>query len=174
MSDPTDSTVYRILTLMKDTFGDQFVTYFDGDPERIAKIQLPAIIVTQTTADIMEAEQHEDDITDTITVKVVLDKRDDWTGDRVDPTNLTDKRIRDYVIRRNLSTREYDDRTIVGAIRRYGVDGARINEQITAVAPTMKIEYGIMPRPVGDKKGPYVDLTSEGHVTFDIVYSLDT
>ncbi|NHW45969.1 hypothetical protein HAV21_03530 [Paenarthrobacter sp. MSM-2-10-13] len=157
---------------MKDTFGERFTTYYDGDPEAIPTFNLPCIVVTQTTSDITEGAMNEDDVTDEITVKVVLNKRDDFTGDKVDPLNLTDKKIRDLVMMRDLETRKYDTKTVVGAIRNYGIDGARQDEGIDAVAPSLKIEFGINPRPAAN--ADYADLTSEGHVTFSIRYSLDT
>ncbi|WP_437770614.1 hypothetical protein [Arthrobacter sp. KNU40] len=157
---------------MRDTFGDRFSTYYDGDPESIPTFNLPCIIVTQSSAEIVESAMNEDDVTDSITVKVVLNKRDDFTGDKVDPLNLTDKRIRDLVIQRDTATGQYDERTVVGAIRKFGIDGIRQDEGITAVAPSLAIEYGINPRPAENTN--YADITAEGHVTFSIQYSLDT
>ena len=172
MATPVESTTGRILRLMQDTFGRRFATYYDGDPEAIPTFNLPCIIVTQTTSEITESAMNEDDVTDEITVKVVLNKRDDYDGDKVNPLNLTDKQIRDIVLKRDVVTRQYDDDTVVGAIRKYGIDGARQDEGIDAVAPTLKVEFGISPRPAADEN--YADLTSEGHVTFSIQYSLDT
>lgn len=172
MSASAESITSRILQLMKDTFGSDFTTYYDGDPEAIPTFNLPCLIVTQTTSDVTESAMNEDDVTDEITVKVVLNKRDDFTGDKVDPLNLTDKKIRDLVMKRDLVTRKYDDRTVVGAIRNYGIDGLRQDEGIDGVAPTLKMEFGINPRPAAD--AGYADITSEGHVTFSIQYSLDT
>ncbi|WP_307094760.1 hypothetical protein [Arthrobacter sp. V1I9] len=157
---------------MKDTFGEKFKIYYDGDPEAIPTFNLPCLIVTQTTSEVTESAMNEDDVTDEITVKVVLNKRDDFSGDKVDPLNLTDKKIRDLVMMRDVKTRQYDDRTVVGAIRKYGVDGARQDEGVDGVAPSLRIEFGINPRPAAD--ADYADLTSEGHVTFSIQYSLDT
>lgn len=160
-----DDNVQRILNLMKDTFGGDIKTYYDGDPEAIPLFNLPAIIVTQTGDDTVQAAMGEDDIEDRLTVKVVLNKRDDWDGDKVNPLNMTERKIRDFISKRDQETGNYDPRTVKGAIRNYALDG------ITAFANSMNVEYGINPRVSG--KG-LADLTAEGHVSFAIQYSVET
>jgi hypothetical protein len=169
MSSQYDPTVQRILDLMKDTFKDEFNTYYDGDPEAIPLFNLPAIIVTQTEDDTHEAEMGEDDIEDTITIKVVLNKKDDFDGNKVNPLNMTERKIRDYISKRDAVTGLYDPRTVKGALRNHGLDG------VTAVANSLKVAYGFAPRSVGTgEKTEYASLTAEGHVTFTVQYSVET
>lgn len=157
-------SVQLVLELLRETFGSEFAEYYDGDPEAIPVSNLPAIIVTQSTDNTTEGEQGEDDITDSITVKVVLNKRDDFDGDRVNPLNLTETRLRRYVARRSAEGK-YDPKSIKGALRTHLLDG------VAAVAPTIHVEYGINPRVPGDG---LADLTAEAHVTFDIQHSVFT
>lgn len=161
-----EPTVTKVLNLMKATFGSTFEAYHDGDPEAIPLFQLPCIIVTQTTDNTVEAAQGEDDVTDQITIKVVLNKQDDFDADKVKEVNTTEKRIRDLIALRDPKTGNYAAGTVKSAIRSALLDGA------LAIAPTMDIEYGINPRYAPGSE--YADLTAEGHVTFSVEYSVDT
>jgi hypothetical protein len=163
-------TVRRVIDLMTDTFGQPgpdatFRKYFDGDPERIATFDLPALIVTQTGEDTVQGAYAQDDVTDRLTIKVVLNKADDFTGDAVDPLNMTERKIREFIGRRDKKTKGYANGTIKHALRNGLLDG------VTAIAPEMTVEYGINPRQGGEG---LVDITSEGHVNFSITYVIDT
>lgn len=164
MSSPYEDNVQRILNLMKDTFGDAFKTYYDGDPEAIPVFNLPCIIVTQTSDETEADSWQQDEVEDQITVKIVLNKRDDFDGDKVNPLNMTERKIRNYVGGRDQDTGFYLPRTVKGAIRTMATKG------ITAIAGTMNVEYGINPRIAGEG---LADLTAEGHVTFSISYPVD-
>ncbi|NQD39969.1 hypothetical protein [Glutamicibacter halophytocola] len=164
-----EDSVQRVLKLMKSTFGDEFKTYYDGDPEVIPLFNLPCIIVTQTSDETVEAAMGQDDVNDSITVKVVLNKRDDWDNDKVNPLNMTERKIRDYIAKRDPATGNYLPNTVKGAIR------SDLLEGVEAVAPTMNVEYGLNPRAIGENpKTEYADLTAEGHVTFTVQFSVDT
>jgi hypothetical protein len=166
---PYEDNVVRVLNLMRTTFGEEFKTYYDGEPEVIPLFNLPAIIVTLTTDDTTEGSMGQDDVEDHITVKVVLNKKDDWDGDKVNPLNMTERKIRDYIGRRDQETGNYDPHTVKGAIRKDLLAG------VEEVAATMTVEYGINPRAIGSSKDTeYADLTAEGHVSFGIQYSVDT
>lgn len=168
MSKYPDS-VQRVLNLMKSTFGEEFKTYYDGDPEVIPLFNLPCLIVTQTTDTTSEGAMGQDDIEDTVTIKIVLNKMDDWDGDKVNPLNMTERKIRDYIGKRDEETGNYDKRSVKGALR------CDLLEDVEAVAPTMNVEYGINPRALGpNEKTAYATLTSEGHVTFGIQFAIDT
>lgn len=156
-----------VLNVVRETFGDVFKTYYNGDPEVIPRFNLPAIIVTQLRDDTTEAEMGEDDVTDQIRIKVLLDKAEDYNGGKIDPLNLTDKRLRDFVGHKSKQG-DYEPTTIKYALRTMMLDG------IEAIAPTMDIEYGVNPREtLGDAEGN-VDWTAEAWVTFDIKYSVQT
>lgn len=169
MSESLD-TVQRVLDLMKETFGEAgpdgvFRTYYEGDPEAIPLFNLPALIVTQTGDDTVEGSIGQDDQTDRLTIKIVLNKADDYNGDKVDPLNMTERKIRQLVGKADPITRNYEVKTVKYALRNSLLDG------FTAIAPEFSVEYGINPRPSG--KG-LADLTAEGHVNFTIQFTLDT
>ena len=161
----SEDTVQRVLRLMRDTFGGAFKTYYDGDPEAIPVFNLPAIIVTQTGDETSEDKQGEDKVLDAITIKVVLNKRDDFTGDKIDPLNLTERKIREFIGKRDPVTGRYDRQSVKGVIRK------ELFQDFTAVAPTMNVEYGVNPRVAGDG---LADLTAEGHVSFTVEYPVET
>ncbi|MCO4274267.1 hypothetical protein NG701_07470 [Pseudarthrobacter sp. HLT3-5] len=159
-----EDNVQRILHLMKATFGDTFKTYYDGDPEAIPVFNLPAIVVTQTSDTTTQDSWQQDEVEDTLTVKIILNKRDDFDNDKVNPLNMTERKIRNFVAERDQTTGTYLLRTVKGAVRTMALDG------ITAIAGTMNVEYGINPRVSGEG---LADLTAEGHVTFSISYPVD-
>ncbi len=164
MSSQYEDNVQRMLHLMKDTFADTFATYYDGDPEAIPTFNLPALIVTQTSDETQEGAIGQDDVSDSLTIKVVFNKRDDWDGDKVNPLNMTERKIRDLVSKRDPLTGNYDPKTVKGAIRAHALDG------IIAVANNMNVQYGINPRTAGEH---LADLTAEGHVSFTIQYCVN-
>lgn len=168
MSSPYEDNVQRILNLMKATFGGSFKTYYDGDPEVIPLFNLPCIIVTQTSDETTKDSWQQDEVEDQLTIKIVLNKKDDFDNDKVNPVNMTERKIRNYIAERDLTTGLYLPHTVKGAIRTVATDG------ITAIAGTMNVEYGINPRAVGTATDvAYADLTTEGHVTFTISYPVD-
>lgn len=81
----------------EDAFGDSFKTYYDGDPEAIPLLNLPCIIVTQTGDETTAGAWQQDDIEDRLNVKIVLNMKDDWDGNKVDPLNMTERKIRNFI-----------------------------------------------------------------------------
>lgn len=161
------SSVDLVKDLLQNAYGDDFKEYYTGDPDVIPRFNLPCIIVTQTGDDTVEGEMGEDDVDDKIRIKVVLDRADDYTGNAVDPLNLTEKRLRDLV-----GARGDDGKYLPGTIKR--MLRSDLLEGVTAIAPTMAIEYGINPREtLGDAVGN-ADWTTEAWITFSIQYSVDT
>lgn len=163
-------SVALVLKMIEDTYGPasperKFHTYYNGDPEVIPAFNLPCVIVVQTRDDTTEGEQGEDDVSDEIRIKLVFDKREDYTG-TINPLNLTEKRLRDLVGRRN-DKNEYK----VGTIKRMLRDA--LLADVTAIAPKMSVEYGINPRETMGSSDN-VDWTAEAWITFSIEYSVTT
>ena len=158
-------TVQLVKDLMQEVFGSKFAYYYNGDPEAIPIFNLPALIVTQSGDETETGAYGQDDVNDRITIKVVMNKRDDFDAQKVKDMNTTDKRVRDLVGLRNEETGRYETQTVKAAIR------TLLMKRITAVAPNLNVEYGITPRMGGEG---FADMTSEGHVSFTIQYVVNT
>lgn len=158
MSNFQDS-VPRILNLMKGTFGSQFAQYFDGEPGVVFEPELPAIIVTEV-GDLTEPGTFgQDDVTEQIMVKVLLNKKDDFKTNR-DPENLTETKLRKLVGVRHPVTGHYEEQSVKGALRAFGTEG------IVAIGRSVEVFYDIQPRQDGV-------LTAEAHVVFSLQYAVD-
>lgn len=152
--------VQRLLGVLKDTFGTQFKAYYDDDPEMIPDFNLPCIVVSQLGDSTTQGAFEQDDVEEEFVIKVIYNKKDDFDA-QIDPGNMTQRKIRGVIGTRNVTTGEYEAKTVKGALRTYGLTG------ICAIAPTMTVTYGITPR-LGDM------LTSEGHVNFKITFIVNT
>lgn len=85
---------------------------------------------------------------------------------KIDPVNLTEKKIRNYIAARDADGR-YLDKSVKGALRVAMLEG------VEAVAPTMAVQYGMNERTtVNNEHNAW--LTAEGWVTFGLEYSVDT
>lgn len=151
-----EDSVELVLTLLRTSMGEKY-TYFDGDPDLIAKHDLPAIVVEQTGEVTVGGTFGEDDTTDTVLVKVILDKSDDWTP-QAEKLNLTHRKVRKIINERGVDGK-YLPGTVKGALRRELDGGRRINHELA-------VDYGFLRRPEDV-------FTSEGHVTVKIEYSND-
>jgi hypothetical protein len=150
----------RLLALLRDTFGDQFKAYYDDDPELIPDFNLPCLVVSQLSDATSQGAYGQDDVEEEYVIKVIYNKKDDFDS-QVKAGDLTQSKIRRAISSRDPSTGQYEAATVKGALRNYALDG------IVAIAPDMSVLYGITPR-LEDI------LTSEGHVTFKITYSVNT
>ncbi|MFM9793302.1 hypothetical protein [Streptomyces turgidiscabies] len=160
MSDKYQDNVRRILNLMKTTFGSTMKMYYDGDPDEFPpEFDLPALIVSQVSDSTVAGSFGQDDVTDTIVIKILLNKKDDWSAG-ANPDNMTERKLREYVGARNPETGRFEERTVKGALRTFGTQG------IVAIGRETTVEYGITPR-ANDV------VTAEAHVTFPIQYAVD-
>jgi hypothetical protein len=89
-------------------------------------------------------------------VKVIHNKRDDWTA-KIETTQLTEKKIRDVVEGRDPATGAYKPTTLKHAIlNRFTMDGGEINQEMT-------FELGVLPR-------TEELITQEGHLGLTVTY----
>ncbi len=106
--------VDRVLTLLKDTFGDQF-SYFNGELLNVSENYMPCMMVTETASLIDTDATGLDILTETIIIIVVLNKKDDLGGS--DDIELTDYRLRKLVQGQDPTTKEYLTDSVLGALR---------------------------------------------------------
>lgn len=153
-----DSVELVLNLLQKSLSKGTFKMYYDGDPDLIPSFNLPACVVTKTSDTEVSGTIAEDDVTETIVIKAVLNKKDDWTAN-VEPTNLTEKKLRRIMEARDKVTGRFLPPCVKGAVRK-GLDGDR------RIGESMSLELGVQIRPN--------DLvTAEAHLTIELKYSLD-
>jgi len=158
-SNVMDDSVDFVLGLVKDAFkGGPFKEFYNGDPDAIPAFNLPAVIVTQTADQTSPEDSATDDVVDSIVVKVVFDKKDDWS-ENADPLNMTEHKIRRVMAARDKTTGKYLPNTVKGALQTRVYGNNRINKG-------MSIAYGIIERP-NDL------ITAEAHLTLEVEFLVD-
>lgn len=120
----------RILELLKNTFGDQFKAYFDGDAQP-GESYLPCIMVSSQTANISAGATGTDDIDDSILIIVSYNLKDDL-GAPPD-AQLTEFKLRKVVMAQDPNTLQYLPNTIMYTLRKHYTlnDGMIIGNDIT-------------------------------------------
>lgn len=157
MSVVKQDSVELILDLLRTNMDQTFKQYYDGDPDLIPDFNLPACVVTKTSDTEVAGTFAEDDVTETLVIKAILNKKDDWSAD-IDPVNMTEKKLRRIMEARDETTERFLPNSIKGAVRK-GLDGDR------RIGAQMDLEIGVNVRPN--------DLvTAEAHLTIRLEYSL--
>ena len=139
-----------------------FKEFYDGDPDLIPDFNLPCVIVEQATDLTTGAAYATDDITDTVVIRVVFNKKDDWTA-QLDPTNTTQSKLRRVIDTRDAPTGEYLPNTIKGILRPQLYGARRIDGD-------MNVEYRPNIRP--DQAGASY-ATNEATVTVTLTSTVD-
>lgn len=121
-------SVEKILELLRNTFGKQF-NYFNGDPIAIAESSLPAITVSEPTAQIQEDATGTDEIIETVLIKLVFNKKDDLGAS---PDTLqTEWKQRHLVKGQDPQSKEWADGTLMKALREnFTIDDTRLSQDI--------------------------------------------
>lgn len=158
-----DDSVQTVLKLLKAAIGEGgfFKSFYDGDPDVIPAMNLPALVVTKTGDDGEPGTNVQDDITETLVVKAILDKKDDWDN-KVDPINMSERKLRGVMEARDRTTRKWLPNTIRGALRN------EIDSDVPhpTISQRHSLQIGVTPRP-----GNLV--THEAHLTITVQYAVD-
>ena len=149
----------RILANIVDKMGSNFKEFFYGDPFAIPESQLPCIIVDPDKTHSELGPTGMDRITQTITVKVVLNKRDDFGGDT--SVSITKKKLVQYMEARDNTTKQYIPETIMGIVRTYMTLSRQDTEDLM-IESVSDIEYGTTNR---GTPGEYDTLCAEAVCT---------
>lgn len=147
-------TVTSIIGLLKDNFGTgYFKAYFDGDPVLIGQSSLPAISVSKQTSAYDLGPTQFDEVTESIIIKVILNKKDDFGANP--ETDMSEKKLRTLCEGR-------DDN---GALLAESVVGT-LRTKFTQVSDLtllqqLSVDYGVVPRPDDV-------ITAEAHITVNV------
>lgn len=153
-------SVELVLDALRTRMDQTFKAYYDGDPDLIPDFNLPACVVTKTSDTQETATARQDEVTETIVIKAILNKKDDWTGAK-ELTNSTEKRLRQIMEERD-ETGRYRDTSVRGGLR-YGLDGSR------RMTGSISMEIGVQLRPT--TTGADL-LTAEAHLTIQLKHSV--
>ncbi len=116
MAELFKDTTDRLLQYLKDTFGDQFHAYFEGDPVQIGQSLLPCIVVQKVTGTIQTGPTGADENIEQIMIKVILNKKDDFGATETN-VELTERRLRRIVEARDSVTLQYVPESLMGGLR---------------------------------------------------------
>lgn len=146
----------RVIELLKESFGEYFRAYFDGEPEDIPESMLPCLSVKEKTGVIEPSATGTDDMLEVIQITIMLNKKDDIGATDDINTDLTEYRLRKIIKGQHPDTKEYLPNTILYALRRhYTLNDAVVQNRI-------EIDYDVNIR--GDNT-----LTAEAYVTLSVI-----
>lgn len=116
-----DDGVANVIKILKDTFGDYFKEYYDGEPENIPESMLPCVMVIAPSISVQMGATGTDTIEEEIRIIVNLNKKDDLGAQTND--DLTMFRLRKLIMGQKPGSQdtltEYHDETFLAAIRRH-------------------------------------------------------
>jgi hypothetical protein len=141
----------RVLTTLENTFGPVFRQYYDGDPAAIPEQNLPCVIVELNATKVTQTATGMDDLTHTVTVKVCLNKKDDYGKSASEVT--TSKKLRAYA-QAEPDAGGFDPKSILGILRTDYTLSGRITNQ------DAEVRYGTVDRFISNT------VTAEAHVVF--------
>ena len=147
--------VARVIEILKNTFGDNY-NYFDAELLDIPNDYLPCFMVTEEQGTIQTDATGMDKITETITIMLVINKKDELGGD--ENSNLAGFKVRKLIKGQDPNTSfpyEYIPQSVMYALRTH------VSMTDTVINSTITTEFG--PNVRG------ADLaTEEGHVTITL------
>lgn len=120
----------RVLELLKNTFGDRFRAYYNGDAQP-PESNLPCVMVTSQTASITSGATGTDDIDDSILIILSYNLKDDLGAGPDD--QLTEFKLRKDVMGQDPTTLQYLPTTVMYALRKHYTlnDGMIIGNDVT-------------------------------------------
>jgi len=134
--------VARILELLKDTFGDQFRAYFNGQPEDLSVSQLPCIMVSETIGTVESDATGLDRITEKVLIIIAANRKDDIGAD--ENTDLTEYKLRKWVKGQypegHALQGQYLPETVMYAIRKH------ITMDNAVLSSTIETDFDILQR----------------------------
>jgi hypothetical protein len=131
----------RIQTLVRDTFEDIFLAYYEDDPIIIPKNNFPCIITEKVAGNVSQkgARTGSDLISEKIMIRLVMDKRDDIG--KSDDYDMTKRRLRRLVEARDPTTGYFQPDTLMYVLR------TNISLGSTIIDQDIDINYDLQPRP---------------------------
>lgn len=145
-------TVDNIRALLKEGYGDQFKSYYDGDPGSIPAANLPAVCIIQPALRVRLDATATDQFDTEVTIKILLNKKDDFN--KSDDVDLTERRLRRLIQAKDKATRTYAKGTMLHTLRtleNMQLGGVTLDWQ-------MDVKYG-------QRERANMVVTSEAHIS---------
>jgi hypothetical protein len=136
--------VELVLKRLRDTFGDFFREYYDGDPVRLDVTKLPCVIGENVSTVIQAGASTTDRMADSVRIKIVMNKKTDLGAPDGVEVEHTQKTLRRIINGRDGATGQYFSNTVASAFR------VNISLGSLSVASEMTIQYGQDIRPTVD------------------------
>lgn len=127
----------KIIKYIKDNGDKRIKSYYFGDPLIIPVSNLPALIVSKRSSDIIHGATGMDDVGRNYTIKLVFSKKDELGKN---PNEVTVQRTMADIIEATETDGTWTPTSIMGVIRKYFTLGDTINDQ------TIGIEYFLTER----------------------------
>lgn len=143
--------VAKILELLKLNFGEEFKSFYNGDPLLIGESSLPAISVSKISGTNTLGPTGFDEVTEVIMIKLITNKKEDYGAS--DDVDLTDNKIRNWMEGLDQITGLYVDQCVMSIVR------TNITISQTVLDHDEEVAYGVVPR---DQKSDF--WTSEAHL----------
>lgn len=153
-----EDVVDTTLTLMRDTFGSYFKTYYEGDPVSIPEINLPCCVVEKLSGNysIENAPTGTDEAISNVRIKIILNKKDD-EGASPD-VDLTERKLRRLCEGRDATTGSYLPSSVAGLLR----SNITLQDKVLNIGD-LSVDYDVVLRP--DEV-----VTSEAHIIMSNIY----
>lgn len=150
--------VARVIKLLKNTFGDTFRAYFDGEPEIIPESLYPCIMVTSPSIRIATDSSATDGLQEVVTIIMSVNRKD-FLGASSD-ADMAEYWLRKRIIGQDPSTSQYLPDTVMYAIRQnVTLDDAAIGNEVA-------VDFGQQERAF-NREGERTS-TQEAYIELDI------
>ena len=126
-----DNVPRVLINLLRETFGDFFHLYREGDPIIPSISELPAVFITETNTDYKFGPTGFDDISHEVLIQVVLNKKVDFGNP--DHGSSLDYFLDALCQGRDSTSGDFKDETIMAVLRRNITLGELFIESIGAV-----------------------------------------
>lgn len=134
-----DDVVPRIIAIMKATFNDSFLAYYDDDPVDIPLANLPCMVVEEVADRITLDATGTDNLQTQLNIALILNKKDDYGAS--DDFNMSKRKLRRLIKARDPVTGQYMPNTVLGVLR------TQITLSNLALNMQVDVRYDLQPRP---------------------------
>jgi len=151
----------RTLRYLRENLGGNFRAYLEGDPVAIPLSLMPCICVVKQSGTTSPSATGTNDITESILIKVVLNKGDDFGANLSEPNiDLTERKLRNIVSGRDKTTANFLPETIFGIL----TSNFTLGNQVLSMG--LRDEYGVDQRPNPESEEAII--TAEAYITLDL------